>query len=349
MRIALIGNEYQQQFPLISYGGIEASVEHLAWGLHKARADFFCIVPAREKNHQGELSQNYPFEIVEAPFVPSSRSGRPPVQFAQCAHEILKVKKADIIWSQSHWSVPPLLDLNTPIICTFSDSCPRQEGWMINHPNVFYRFISKFQYRLWVREEWEHSRSFQIYYGLADDEYDFGEEREGYFLWVAGFGWGWQAKGLDVFIKLAKQNQDKRFVAYGTGSQVIEEALKRVAVLLPNFEFKGELRRGPTHREAFKKARAFIMPTRTPETFALTVLESLSKGTPVIGFANGCMPEAVRNHGVISNDIPLLNSALTREFDHRACFEYSKRFAVEHEVKRMLEASERIFHPAAAG
>jgi glycosyltransferase involved in cell wall biosynthesis len=338
MKIALIGNEYQQQFPLRSYGGIEASVEQLAWGLHKAKADFFCVVPSRVK----EAGMDYPFEILEAPFVPSFLSKRSPYEFAQSVAEILKVKKPDIIWSQSHWSIQPLLSLNIPIICTFSDSCPKQPGWIIPEKNVYYRFVSKFQYKLWVREDWERARSLVIYNGLEDSEYDFGEEPEDYFLWVAGLVWGWHGKGLDVFLELAKRNLEKRFVAYGTGSAQIEQELKNLEKTSPNFRYGGELKRGPGHRETFRKARALIMPTQIPEALGRTILESLSKGTPVIGSGYGSLPEIIKEHGVTSDEIEVLDQALDRKFDRRACFEYSKRFSVNHEVKQMLQATERV-------
>jgi glycosyltransferase involved in cell wall biosynthesis len=337
MKIALIGNEYKQQFPLLSYGGIEASVEQLAWGLHWAGQDFFCLVPKREK-----IDQTFPFEIIEAPFVPSSVSRRPPMEFAHEAAKIIREKKPDIIWSQSHWSIPSLLPLEIPVICTFSDSCPKQPGWMNLHPRVFYRFVSKFQYKLWVQENWEKACSFSIYNGLAPEEYDFSEQHEDYFLWVGGLNWGWHDKGLDIFLTLTKQNPAKRFVAYGTGSSEIEAKLREFSRQLPNFEFRGELKRGAEHKRVFQRARALIMPTQIPEALGRTILESLSKGTPVIGSANGALPEVIREHGVSSNDLEELNRALEKTYDHRACFEYSKKFSIENEVKQMIQASERV-------
>jgi glycosyltransferase involved in cell wall biosynthesis len=339
MKIALVGNEYKQQFPLLSYGGIEASVEQLAWGLHRANHDFFCVVPKREKKNDGKA---FPFEILEASFVPSSISKRPAMEFALEAANIIRDKKPDVIWSQSHWSIPPLLPLEIPIICTFSDSCAKQAGWMVPHPRVFYRFVSKFQYKLWVQESWEKSCSFAIYNGLDPEEYEFSEQHEDYFLWVGGLNWGWRDKGLDLFLILAQRNPNKRFVAYGTGSNEIEAKLRELNKQMANFEFRGELKRGLEHKRAFQKAKAFLMLTQVPEALGRTVLESLSKGTPVIGSANGALPEIIREHGVSSNDVEELNRALDQAYDNRACFEYSKKFSIENEVKQMVQASERV-------
>ena len=59
MRIALIGNDYIQQFPLIDYGGIETCVENLAEGLHDNNMDFFVVCPKRA------VIKDYPFEVYE--------------------------------------------------------------------------------------------------------------------------------------------------------------------------------------------------------------------------------------------------------------------------------------------
>jgi hypothetical protein len=56
MKIALIGSRDVQQFPTISYGGIETCVENLAWGLQNNNQEFTCIVPRREDRAE------YPFD-----------------------------------------------------------------------------------------------------------------------------------------------------------------------------------------------------------------------------------------------------------------------------------------------
>lgn len=340
MKIVLIGNEYYQQFPLLSYGGIEASVENTAWGLYRyGGVDFSCIVPRRIL----PADTSYPFDIIEADFIPACRSGAKATAFISKAVSIAKGLKPDIIWSQSSWSVRPLIDSGIPFIATFQDSCVKNDGWMVNHPCAHYRFISKFQFRNWVREDWEFERSWQVYTGFMDEEYDFGYQREGYFLWVAGLNWGVRRKGLDVFVNLARRNPDKLFVAYGTGNFLLGTALKVTGKLLRNFEFRGPLMRGASHAEAFKNAAAFIMPTQIPEALGRTVVESLSKGTPVIGSANGALPEIVLPEvGVATNDLRLMNEALAVKFDSARCFEHAKNFHVKHEVARLIEISREI-------
>jgi glycosyltransferase involved in cell wall biosynthesis len=338
LRIALVGNDFLPQFPLRSYGGIEASVESLAWALHKGGHDFLCIVPRRG----AQTSAPDAFEILETAHEPGSLSGRPAADFARQAAEILERRPADVVLSQSHWSVPPLLALGVPVIATFHDSGPKQPGWMIDHPGVRYRFLSRFQREAWALADGERERSFHAHYGLGDDEFAFRAVDDGYFLWVAGLQWGWTTKGLDVFVELARRNPRRRFRAFGVGSRRIALRLRWRALRLRNLEFEGELVRGAAHREAFAGARALIAPTRLAESFGRTVIESLSKGTPVLGSKSGALPELIDDgSGAICEDVDAFERALESRFDRRACFERSRRFHVEHELRAMLDASRR--------
>jgi glycosyltransferase involved in cell wall biosynthesis len=83
------------------------------------------------------------------------------------------------------------------------------------------------------------------------------------------------------------------FVAYGAGDDGIANRLREEARRLPNFRFGGPLLRGENHTLAFCHAAAFFMPTHASlgESFGLTIIESLSKGVPVIASTSGSVPE----------------------------------------------------------
>ena len=351
MKIAVVSNDYHQSVPTVGYGGIETCIDNLMQGLQDFRWNcmphidlntltndenlykFFAVVPKRDGGPHRQL-----FTVYDTPSLPTSKQS--PSNFIYDVRDILKEKKPDVIWSQSHWSVEPLLELNIPIICTFHDGlAQKQKGWMINDPRVKYRFISQFQYNTWVKEDWEKKASFVAYTGLEQDEYQLRDDEREYFLWVAGFAYGFQGKGLDDFIYLAQQNPSEKFVCYGSGNEQISNYLRQVSKGLKNFEFRGELKRGEEHREAFRKAKAFLMLSKLPEALGRVSLEALSKGTPVIGTKYGATPEIVGNCGVTSNNIKVLNKALKMKFDHQACFEYSKKFHVKNEIRALLKAS----------
>lgn len=116
-----------------------------------------------------------------------------------------------------------------------------------------------------------------------------------YFLWVAGLDWGWIEKGLDIFLAVAAARPQLKFVAYGAGKKRpdVKAKLEEMDAAMANFEFRGELKRGHMHQDAFCGATAFFMPTHHSigESFGMTVIESLSKGVPVIASTNGAVPE----------------------------------------------------------
>jgi len=348
MKIALVGGRDMQQFPTLAYGGIETCVENLAWGLYRNGYDFVCIVPARDR---ATISEEYPFRIVESPVPPISGPEENVWPFANSLPGIIRDIDPDVIWSQDFWSAETLQHLGIPIICTFH-CFTVDEGtnrrWFRRRENTWYRFLSGFQMNMWVdfSESWHHERCFQIYSGLADEEYDFGDEseRDDYFLWVAGLGWGPVAKGLQTFLDLAVMNPGKRFVAYGTGNPPLEKQLHEISGRLPNFEFRGALPRGAVHRETFRRAKTLIMPTKTPEPLGRTNLEAISKGTPVLGSRCGALPELIEDDvtGFLTDDIHVMSERLDAVFDNRRIFEISKRFHVDNEIRELVRWSERI-------
>ena len=47
------------------------------------------------------------------------------------------------------------------------------------------------------------------------------------------------------------------------------------------------------------------MPTRNGEAFGRTIVESLARGTPVLGSDNGAVPELLRRRSVLNDDTEL--------------------------------------------
>ena len=329
MKIALIGNDYIQQFPVIDYGGIESCVENLAQGLHKNKVEFFAIAPKRSS------IVNYDFEVHETDELPTSHTQKNSFSFAYSAAKILKELKFDAIWSQSHWGIEPFLEFNKPIISTFHDSNVKQYGWIKKYSRTKFRFLSKFQFNNLVTESWESDISFQLYSGLEEKEFHFNPQKEDYYLWCGGLNWGLQAKGLDIFIELAKNNKNKNFIAYGSGNLELEEYLRNLNI--SNFQFKGGLNRGEEHRNVFSKAKALIMPTKIMDTLPRTCLEAVSKGTPIIGSPNGSLPEIISaTGGKVCNTLEEYSDALGENFNYKDIHMKSNIFSIDEEVRGML-------------
>lgn len=334
MKIALIGNDYVQQFPLKSYGGIETCVENLANGLHRENNNFFVVCPKRD------FKKEYPYKIYETNEEPTSISKKNSYFFAYSVAKVLENLDFDIIWSQSYWSIEPLLKFNKPIICTFQDSCEKQPSWIKKYDHVKYRFVSKFQYNNWIKNKWEEDISFQCYTGLEKEEF-YTQDKENYFLWCAGLQWGLEAKGLDIFIDLAKANKNHNFVAYGSGNPDLENYLYNLNI--SNFSFMGELKRGINHKNIFAKAKAFIMPTKIMDTFPRTCLEAVSKGTPIIGSNYGSLPEIINMcGGKICKSIEEYSDALNIDFNYEEIYNKSQQFSIQNEINNLIIESKKM-------
>jgi glycosyltransferase involved in cell wall biosynthesis len=151
----------------------------------------------------------------------------------------------------------------------------------------------------------QYNRTHIVPHGLNPSDFQLCEDG-GYFLWVAALDWGWEEKGLHIFVELAKRHPERRFVAYGH-AQKKPEVLARLRDEtrgLANFEYGSALIRGAEHTAAFCGATAFFMPTQPSigESFGLTVIEALSKGVPVITSTAGAPAEILGvpgRHGTV--------------------------------------------------
>lgn len=348
MKICIIGNEYKQQFPLVGYGGIESCVEQLVLGFQKyfANEHKFCVIVPKIRFNK----KSYDFNIIETNFIESSVTGIPFDYFAYEVRDMIKSAKSkpDIIWCQSAWS-RHFAELDIPIICTIHDSGGWEDGKFIFKENFFYRFISKFQYDLVFKDADQNpiinkikSQSFYCLTGAVDDEYDLETNKSDYVLWVAGFNWGFKAKGLDIFIELAKLRNDQTFVAYGAGDAHIENHLKQLSQQIKNFHYMGQLERGQAHKDTFKKAKMFAFLTQIDEASGRTGLEAITKGTPILGSTRGAVPELYTPAGICTDNIEEMSKALDYKFNYNSIYEYSQRFHVKNEIQFLLEKSKLL-------
>jgi glycosyltransferase involved in cell wall biosynthesis len=350
MKICLIGNDYKQQLPLLGYGGIEAAFENTCLTIDKYfqnQIKLCAFVPKILNSN----NKKYNFKIIETQYVESFLSGVPPIHYANEVKNIIKNGniKPDIIWSNGSWSVNPLLELNIPIICTIMDSCGWAENKYVYHKNVHYRFVSKFLYDFVFKDAETNefinkikSQSFWCYPGISDDEFVFEKNKEDYILWCAGLLWGLESKGLDLFIKMAKERPDQTFVAYGSYDERqynLVNYLKQTAKELKNFEYMGPLERGHKHKEVFKKAKLFTFLTQTTEAFGMTGIESISKGTPVLGTMNGSLPEIYQNAGYCTNNFNEMVTSLDKKYNYEDVFNYSLKFHAKNEIDFLYKKS----------
>jgi glycosyltransferase involved in cell wall biosynthesis len=110
-----------------------------------------------------------------------------------------------------------------------------------------------------------------------------------------------------------------------------------------NFQYNGQLNKGEDHRRIFSEAKGFLMPTRLPEALGRTIIESFSKGTPVIGSYNGSLDELIKDRvNGLKFDLNNLDVDLDFKFNYREIFENSKIFHINNEIDRLIEETKSI-------
>ena len=320
--IVLVANELFQQFPLTGYGGIETSVENIAAALFRLGIPFWVVTPGRSPP-----IPEYPFDVLETASAANGRGGfvdsfvrdaraimaarassqNGPLRLLEKAHALVGSapdvhgrNRSIVVWGQSEWS-QRFADLSRATITSHHDGGgPQSDHWDNMFVNVGHRFLSFNQRERWVHENdpvfgnAQFGRTRIVPHGLPPADFHICADG-GYFLWVASLDWGWIEKGLDIFTDLARKRPELRFVAYGVAVRRhdLVDRLNELAAELPNFEFRGQLKRGAEHQRVFCEATAFFFPTHFSigESFGMTVIESLSKGVPVIASTWGAPAE----------------------------------------------------------
>jgi len=187
-----------------------------------------------------------------------------------------------------------------------------------------------------------------IYHGLPA-ETGVVRERPGNYLAVLGRIS--PEKGVDRAIEIArKTGMELRIAAkVDDADRAYFEAVIRPLLDQPGIEFLGEI--GENDKDGFLgDAYALLFPVDWPEPFGLVMIEAMARGTPVIGYRRGSVPEVidqgVTGYLVESVDeavsalecVPSLSRAGVR---HR----FDERFTSERMARDYVEVYRRLCEP----
>lgn len=175
-------------------------------------------------------------------------------------------------------------------------------------------------------------------------------QREG-FIYVGRLE---SSKGIDLLLKIWEQLPASfQLKVIGTGT--LEKTLKNKYAAYPNIVFKGLV---PPEKiaEEMAQSKYCIQPSRWYETFGLTILESMSQGVPVIGFAIGTRNELIENgyNGWLASEDTLKETLLmSAEYpDYAVLCRNAHTFAQGFEqtllLQKQLKMYESLLAPATA-
>ncbi len=150
-----------------------------------------------------------------------------------------------------------------------------------------------------------------------------------------------KAKGVEVFLKIAKEMPEQKFLVVGG---IFPEYLERVKQL-PNIKY---LPWTNEMKEVYKQTRVLLVPSLWPEPFGRIPLEAGISGIPSIVSRRGGLPEAAGKGGIIIEGVNNINAwkAAIHSLDNKKTYQVfsfaAKRHADEYTKEKQLKRFEAL-------
>jgi len=316
------------------WSGIESLVTYMVRGFVKLGVDVTLVsvdgslwkgweainlveVPVKGGDVEGEFYQGYREAVADYPCVIDHSNGK------------LARKANRRVIQVSHWLQHPVSMGYRNVVC-----------------------ISKAHAR-WTHAQYpfKDRRPEVVYNGIDPTLFPYTEEKGDYFLFFSVLG---PYKGADTVMELAHKHPQYKF-GFGGRNTTYTEVVKREAMDHPNILFFGEVSH-QRKKEIMGEAKALIQPAkpfnpraRYPfmDIFPMTIVEANLCGTPVIGLANGGVPEMIEDgvNGFLCRSVDEIVEAMGRvdEIDPEDCRRYAEeRFNHIRMAKDYLKLVDRV-------
>jgi glycosyltransferase involved in cell wall biosynthesis len=337
MRIALVASPFIN-VPPARYGGTELFIAQLAEGLKKLGFDV--VVYANGESHL-TTEVRWLYEKSQWPI-----DGELYANIKDINHTSWAVRDA--------WDDADIIHLNNVPGLPFS----RFEGpafvYTIHHPHnkilsEFYEYYPQVQYVSISHFQQKHEKMQQIrtiHHGVDMSRYPLQSAKGDYLAFLGRIA---PLKGTHNAIEVALKTGIPLKIA-GEVQPIFRdyyESQIKPKVDGKFIEYIGEADLA-TKNELLGNARAMLFPIQWNEPFGLVMIESMAKGTPVIAFPGGAVPEVVKNgvSGQVCHSIDEMVQAvreLDGRFDPTQVRKYAEdNFSVERMVREYGELYKQI-------
>ncbi|HZE87676.1 MAG TPA: glycosyltransferase family 4 protein [Methylomirabilota bacterium] len=185
--------------------------------------------------------------------------------------------------------------LSCPVVHTIHSAFFQDKNWQEIlksfhlEKNEHFVFVSEYARQLAGFKE----QSSVIYHGIDLENFPYNENASNAFLWLGRMV---PEKGAAQAVQAAKQSGISLMLNTARDAKIdLEYFTKEVE---PYLSDKIRLERKDTLEEKVKlyqQAKAMLFPITWEEPFGLVMLEAMSCGTPIIGYARGSVPEIIKD------------------------------------------------------
>ena len=165
---------------------------------------------------------------------------------------------------------------------------------LFNHlPHVYFTPISNYQKKFLPSLNYTKT----IYHGINSNIFSFNALGGKQMIWT---GRAIPEKGLDVVLQVAKKMKKQTKVFPIIKNEYLDwlqnEVLKKREIInqIVRINFDFNVTRSNLVKE-YQSSKLFLFPLKWEEPFGLTLIESMSCGTPIVAFARGSVPEIVKD------------------------------------------------------
>lgn len=176
------------------------------------------------------------------------------------------------------------------------------------------------------------------YHGIEVERYSFSKDKWDYLVYLGRID---SSKGVHIAVRASRRAGEKLVLMGPIADRTYFDALIRPFIDGRNLTYLGEVD-FETKVKVLSHAKALIYPVQYEEFFGLVLVEALTCGTPVIGFAKGSVREIVKNGvtGFVVNNEDEIIEAVKRLhiIDPLTCRrDIENRFSAENIVKEYEE------------
>lgn len=332
MKIAEIGNIYET-IPPVKYGGIERIIYFLCNELSN-RGHEVTLFASGDSHINGNVvhfldKPNYTYN--------AELSNRHIIKTV----EYIKDHDFDIVHSHVDSFLNFAKELEIPVVHTLhmDVNMPRKKAIYERNLDANYIALSGCQRR--NAEKLGMNVVETIYNGIDVENYICNTKPDDYVCFLSNFA---EFKGPELAIEAARKANVKLIMAGKVANnQEYFDRKVRPHIDNKNVIFVGELD-DQGKKELLKNSIGMLFPSTWDEPCALTLMESLACGTPVIGFPVGCVPEIVTHekYGYIVPDVDSMSQAIQKlnQIDRLECHNYASGY---FNIKRMTDEYENTF------